>query len=258
MISIEMRFVSRFVACLLVLACAYIPQSAMAQRFTSAGPSQSVGKPDTADTNAELSYEALKAGHIEHARDYLDDANPASPYAMFVQAALTQDAITAADIYKEIVAANEGKPIAREALLQLYRYHYAAGQYAAAHRDYVELQKFSIPPPVPDPQGLQDSLQAIPAFQTPQTSPRPAPEEKASTPAPTYLVQVGVFTTANNARRFIRQLKVYGVNGKLFRKDIGGKDLYGVSAGAFSSKDAADEMAKNLRGRSVDCVVVQK
>ncbi|MCL4538052.1 MAG: SPOR domain-containing protein [Bacteroidetes bacterium] len=263
-----MKTVKGVIPGLVIIACMYVPQSAVAQRFTSAGPAEVVAKTDTAGRNAKLAYEALKAGNIDRAREYLDDANPASPYTMFVQAALTKDAVTAADMYKEIVAANAGSPIAREALLQLYRYHYAAGQYAAAHQDYIELEKFPIPPPVSDPLGLQDSLQSIPAFQAlppaaglspAQASQEQAPPEQASAAQPpVYLVQVGVFTTADNARKFIQQLKIYGVNGKLFIKDIGGRRFYGVSAGSFSSEDAAEDLAKNLKSRSVQCLVVEQ
>ncbi len=241
-----------------MLACAYAPQPAFAQRFTAAGPSQSIERTDTADRNAQLSYEALKAGKIEEARNYLDEANAESPFAMFVRAALTQNAVTAADIYKEIVAENEGKPIAREALLQLYRYHYAAGDYAAAHQDFVELQKFALPPPVSDPLGLKDSLQGISPTEAKQAPVSSTASDSAPVKPVTYLVQVGVFTTEANALKFVEELKVHGVNGRVFKKNFDGRGLFGVSAGAFKSKSAADEMAKELKSRSVSCVVVEK
>lgn len=237
---------------------------ALAQRFTVPQVPELNQKADTnVDENAELAYEALKAGKLDDARDYLDDANPESPYALFVRAALTEDGVTAANMYKEIVAENEGTPIAREALIELYRYHYAAGQYAAAHRDYIELQKFPFPPPVPDPIGLSDSLQNEPAYQAPKpvhASAAPAAPAKVSPSIQpkVYLVQVGVFTTAGNAHRYVQDLKVYGVAGKVFRKDIGGRTYYAVSAGSFSSRNAAEDMAKDLKSRSVDCIVVEK
>ncbi len=251
---------------LILIGSFAMPRSAFAQRFTSEGPMQSMRVTDsTSDTNGELAYEALKAGKVEEARDYLDDADLESPYALFVRAALTQDAVTASNIYKEIVAENEGKPIAREALIQLYEYHYAAGQYAAAHRDYVELKKFPLPPPVSDPLGLADSLQDLPAFEPPAASPAagpavpPSPEPAATQSQPTlYIVQVGVFTTAENARKFIQDLRVYGVKGKVFPKDLGGRTLYGVSAGTFSDRKAAEDMAANLKSRSVNSIVVEQ
>ena len=238
-----------------------------AQRFTGQGPS-GVAQPagTTSDVDGELAFEALRSGKLEDARNYLKAANPGSPYAMFVRAALTQDGVTAANMYKMVVAENEGTPIAREALIQLYRYHYATGQYAAAHRDYVELKKFALPPPVSDPLGLVDSLEDIPHSQSNEPAqPVAAPPEKSAqvsaaaqaTPS-IYLVQVGVFTTRDNARRYVHDLKVYGVNGKVFPKDIGGRTLYGVSVGSFTDQDAAQAMVDNLKSRSINAIVVEK
>jgi SPOR domain len=235
------------------------PRQILAQRFTSSGPSLPVMKTDTiADDNARLAYNALKAGNVDDARDYLDDADPQDPYAMFVRAALTEDAVTASNMYKEIIAENEGTRIAREALIQLYKYHYAAGEYNSAHRDYVELKKFSVPPGVPDPLGLRDSLQALPVSPAQQSPETPQTDVSAASHPPVYLVQVGVFTTADNARKFVQSLKMYDVTGTLFTKSDGGRTLYGVSAGSFSSRDAAEDMAANLKSRSIDCIVVQR
>lgn len=259
-----MKFTGWIILFIAVLGFVALPGTVMAQRFTSGVTSRLHGKVDKSDENAQLAYEALKSGKLEDARNYLDDANAENPYAMFVRAALTQDGAAAADLYKEIVAENEGTPIAREALIQLYRYHYAAGEYAAAERDYIELQKFPLPPPVPDPIGLQDSLQSGQAFHVAdERPPAQASPSVPSVPTPsahqtTYLVQVGVFTTADNARRYVQDLKVYGVHGRVFKKDIGGRTFYGVSAGAFSDRSAAEEMAKNLKSRSVNCIVVEK
>ncbi len=255
-----MRHFRKYIFGIIALLLFIAPRQILAQRFTSSGPSRPVVKADTlADYNARLAYDALKAGKLDDARDYLDDADPQDPYAMFVHAALTQDAVTASNMYKEIVAENEGTPIAREALVQLYKYHYAAGEYNSAHRDYVELKKFSVAPGVPDPLGLRDSLQALPTASPLQQSleTRQTDASAAARP-PVYLVQVGVFTTADNARKFVQSLKMYGVTGTLFTKSDGGRTLYGVSAGSFSSREAADDMAANLKSRSIDCIVVQE
>ena len=250
-----------------VLCAVWIPGNAFGQRFTGAGPSTLGPVVDTnSDVDGELAFEALRSGKLEDARNYLNGANPESPYAMFVRAALTQDGVTAANMYKMIVAENEGTPIAREALVQLYRYHYATGQYGAAHRDYVELKKFALPPPVSDPLGLVDSIDIVPHYQInePAQPVAVSPEKSAPVTAATqatpsiYLVQVGVFTTRDNARRYIRDLKVYGVNGRVFPKDIGGRTLYGVSAGSFSDQGAAQAMVNNLKSRSINAIVVEK
>ncbi len=254
-----MRHFRGYILGFLVPVLFLAPRQVLAQRFTSSGPSQPVVKADTlADDNARLAYDALKAGKLDDARDYLDDADPQDPYAMFVHAALTQDAVTASNMYKEIIAENEGTQIAREALVQLYKYHYAAGEYNSAHRDYGELKKFSVYPGVPDPLGLRDSLQALPASAPQQSPETPQTDMSAAGRLPVYLVQVGVFTTADNARKFVQSLKMYSVTGTLFTKDDGGRTLYGVSAGSFSNREAADDLAANLKSRSIDCIVVEK
>jgi hypothetical protein len=262
-----MRTYTRFIV-IASFSCALLgPHIALAQRFTTNGPSSLAPATGTkSDVEGQLAFEALRSGKIDEARRYLNGADPESPYAMFVRAALTKDGVTAANMYKMIVAENEGTPIAREALIQLYRYHYATGQYQAAHRDYVELEKFALPPPVSDPVGLADSLQSIPQFQPkesvqpaavpPET---PAPVSVAAPVKPTiYLVQVGVFTTRDNAWKFVQDLKVYGVTGKVFPKDIGGRTFYGVSAGTFSDQGAAQDRANNLKSRSINAIVVEQ
>ena len=240
------------------ISCAlWMPRIVFAQRFTSPNPSELAPPANkTSDVKGELAFEALRSGKLEDARNYLKGANPESPYAMFVRAAFTQDGVAAANMYKMVVAENEGTPIAREALIQLYRYHYATGQYAAAHRDYVELKKFALPPPVSDPLGLVDSLDIIPHYQINEPA-QPVAAATQATPS-IYLVQVGVFTTRDNARRYVQDLKAYGVNGRVFPKDIGGRTLYGVSVGSFSDQDAAQAMVNNLKSRSINAIVVEK
>ena len=251
----EMKSLLRIAFGVTLFACVVTARVGFAQRFTSA-PQGGQTADSTYDNKGELAYEALESGNLDDARNYLDAADPGDPYAMFVRASLTSDALTAANMYKEIVAENEGKPIAREALVQLFNYHYAKGDYQAAHSDYLELKKFPIPPPVSDPIGLRDSLQSAPVVQAPRPQP---PAEEAGKSAPrSFIVQLGVFTTPENAQRYIQKLRTYGVTATVFTKDGGGRTLYGVSAGSFPSRDGAQDLANDLKGRAIDCIVVQR
>ncbi len=229
-----------------------------AQRFSS-GPPSSQMSPQGGDENALRAFEAYKAGNIDLARKYLGDSKQSDPYAMFVNAALDPDAVEAADMYKEIVAENHGRPVAGEALLKLYKYHYATGDYQSARTDYVELKKYPTAGEVADPSGLEDSLitparASAPITPSVTTSAADNGPERASTK---FIVQVGVFTTLENARNFIGDLRDNGIEGTVFTKDAGGRSLYGVSAGTFSSRDAAEDYARELKSRSVDCIVVE-
>lgn len=231
-------------------------ESAFAQRFTSKSQSQQAQSVDnTADQNAAQAYMALKEGNLDDAREYLAKANSSDSFAMYVRAALTPDAAEAADVYKEIAAENEDKPIAREALLQLYKFHFAAGDYNAAHADYLELSKFPMLTRLTDPLGFEDSLQTpAPSVKPQNTLPLAGPTKESGN----FAVQVGVFSTPQNARKFMESLRTSGINGAIFTKAESGRTLYAVSAGTFSTRVAAQAFATDLKNRSIDCIVVQR
>ena len=212
---------------------------------------------DTAAENAERAFVALKAGDFDAARKYLAGSNPSNGFSMYVKAAFTPDAVEAADIYKEIVAENHGRPIAGEALLQLYKYHYAVGDYAAAHTDFLSLKKYPLIPPVSDPAGLEDSTRGISAGTQPAQEPvRSEPIQQVE--AAEYIVQLGVFTTSDNAHKFVDDLDANGIEASVFIKDSGGRALYGVSAGTFDNRDDAEKLAADLKNKSINCIVVKK
>jgi SPOR domain len=240
-----------FLAMIIANAC-----PAIAQRFTSR-PVQRPVKADTGFINSERAYLALKAGNLDEARKYLSLADASNPFAMFVRAALNGDATIAAGIYRVIVNEYPDKPIAREALLQLYKYHYAAGNYRLAHTDYLQLNKYPGMTQLVDPAGLRDSIQnqTSPISPLPQdavTAPAPAPEESDN-----YSIQLGVFSTQENADRFVAQLKTNRIKAVVSTKESSGKVLYFVTTGNFSTREAADTFAADLKRRSIDCVVIK-
>ena len=214
-------------------------------------------------------YTALKAGKLDDARKFLAAVmqNVSDPVAKYVRAALDQNAIEAADIYKEIVAENPGKPIGHDALLQLYKYHFAEGEYKSAHTDYLELQRYSDLPragastgQLIDPAGFKDSIQTEETFNDSQSLPEtPAPNaETRPVGCGNFVVQIGVFSTLENAREFAEQLRTKNVDAIVFTKSEDGKTLYAVSAGTFSTREAAETFASELKNRSINCIVVQK
>ncbi len=230
---------------------------AAAQRFTS-NPQIVPARinDDSGDQDARQAYLALKAGKLDDARKYLAEADSSSPFAMYVQAGLTGDAARAANIYEEIAAQNPNKPIGREALLQLYKLHFAAGDYGTAHREYLQLRKYPEYARLTDPAGLEDSLQTPKALPMPVASNPPvvtSPSESGS-----FVVQVGVFSTPENAQKFVKSLEGSGFSGTVFTKMSSGKTLYAVSAGSFSTREEAQAFAENLKSRSIDCIVVQR
>lgn len=238
-----------------------------AQRFTSKGqkpPSSTM--PDTGFINAEKSYLALKTGDLDNARKYLSLADASNPFSMYVRATLTQDATQAADIYRLIVNQYPDKPIAREALLQLYKCHYAAGDYRLAHTDYLQLHKYQGMTQLVDPAGLSDKMPAEEdTLQNQAVTPQPSVETAPSTPAQeespvnsgeSYTVQLGVFSTQANAERFVNQMKTNNIDASISTKSGAGKTLYVVTTGNFQTRGAAEAYSADLKSRSIDCVVI--
>jgi hypothetical protein len=244
-----------------------------AQRFTSEEQMTRPGlKADTGFINAERSYLALKAGDLDNARKYLSLADASNPFAMYVRATLTPDATQASGIYKLIVNEFPDKPIAREALMQLYKYHYAAGDYRLARTDYLQLRKYPGSTQLTDPAGLSDKMPAEKdtllergVSQNPVVAPQPPVGVPPSTstqeesPVPSeegYAVQLGVFSTRANAEKLVTQLRSKNISASVSMKPADGRTLYAVTTGDFRTRDAAETFAARLKSRSIDCIVV--
>lgn len=231
--------------------------TASAQRFTTKGEGNHIpSKPDTGSINAEKSYLALRSGDVDRAKEYLTSADPSNPFSMYVHATLTEDAGEAAGVYKEIVEEYHDKPVAREALLQLYRFHYAAGDYRSARTDYLQLQKYPEMSQLVDPAGLGDTLQDSSTFRTRiegTDSLRSLQAERGSA----FVVQLGVFSTQENAKKFVSQMKANGIIAKISTKTVAGRLLYTVSTGKFATHEEAIAFAASLKSRSINCVVIE-
>lgn len=229
---------------------------ALAQRFASKD-TQTANKPDIGFMNAEKAYLALKAGNLDEARKYLLSADASNPFAMFVRAAFTPDAGQAINIYKVIVNEYPNRPIAREALLQLYKYHYAAGNYRLAHADYLELCKYPGATQLVDPAGLEDTVQnsAYPAsaqVQGPEIQTGSTSDQRES-----FSVQLGLFSTRENAERLVARMKAENIKATVSLRTLAEKKLYTVTTGKFSTREAAENFASHLKSQSIDCIVVK-
>ncbi len=248
-----MKKLSLFVSGLLLLGVG----AANAQRFTTKGEENRIpSKPDTGSINAEKSYLAIKGGDVDKAREYLSLADPSNPFSLYVHASLTEDAGEAAGIYREIVEEFPNKPIAREALLQLYKFHYAAGDYRSARTDYLQLQKYPEMSQLADPTGLSDTLQGS------STLPMQIQRTDTLTALPSkerggFTVQLGVFSTRANALRFAAQMKTDNLATAVSTKAVAGKTLFTVSTGKFPTREEAAAFASSLKSKSINCVVVE-
>ncbi len=200
------------------------------------------------------SYEALKQGELSEAKRYLAKANTSDPFAMYVRARLTPDAVSASDIYKEIVAEAPGTPVAVAALKQLYDFHYAAGDYVAARTDSIEMQKLlgRSSAAGTKPIGERANEESVPTMRSDATPQSSVVDSKPVS----YAVQLGAFSSTANAKRYIVSLRRKGVDGKIHIIHGRARTLYAVDAGEFQTRELAQRFANELRRKSIDCMVV--
>jgi|GEM_PF-4979480 hypothetical protein len=219
---------------------------------------QTVASTDKFSLSAYLAY---KRGDISLSHAYLDSVRNIDPYAMYVRAALTENANEASNIYREIVLQNQVPSVSRDALIQLYKYHYAIGDYKKAHLDYVALQKFPMVSHIIDPVGLSDTLpqlktEPIESKTVAQSSAGATSFEEESKGQ--FIVQVGIFSTRENAQRYTEKLAQEGLKCTLFEKAVNDRTFYAVSAGMFVDREEAENFALSLKQRSINCFVVKK
>jgi Sporulation related domain. len=71
-------------------------------------------------------------------------------------------------------------------------------------------------------------------------------------------VQVGIFSTRENAQRYTEKLAQEGLKCTLFEKAVNDRTFYAVSAGMFVDREEAENFALSLKQRSINCFVVKK
>jgi hypothetical protein len=257
--SIEPADMKRDLLLVLILVAIMNVGDAFGQRFTSKGETaQTTERTDTGFVSAEKAYLALKAGKLDEARKLLSSADPSNPFAMYVRASLTRDATEGVAVYRLIVNEFPNRPIAGEALLQLYKYHYATGEYSLAHTDYLQLHKYPGMNQLVDPAGLRDTLPAPASATEPvRTTGTKLPTQPAVSSETHYSIQLGAFSTRENAERFVSRLKDEDIDGSISSRVLSDRTLYVVTAGNFDTREEAEAVAKDLKSRSINCIVVE-
>ncbi|MDJ0760398.1 MAG: SPOR domain-containing protein [Woeseiaceae bacterium] len=104
--------------------------------------------------------------------------------------------------------------------------------------------------PEPEPSTAIASSADIEADEPPpQTAPREAPKIQRSAGSATgmWAVQLGSFSSADNANRLAADLRQKGFAAFLSKTDNGGKELHRVRIGPQKDKPAAEAMASRLK-----------
>ena len=226
--------------------------------------------------NVDLYFSLIEEGELDGVRENLPELLskfPNDPGVLFLRAALTEDGESALEQYKYVVKTYPKSIYAPEAAMKIGEYFYARGLYTQC----ASLLK-NIPikyPRYPQMQRLTDlminSFNAIgeadsakyysliiksmfPAIETNiETKDKKLSQvfsfrAKSQNLGP-YVVQVGAFSSKENARRLKLQISQLGHDVSINTVDSNGKTFYAVRVNRYKSKREAEEIGKDIKSK---------
>jgi cell division septation protein DedD len=207
------------------------------------------------------------------------------PGLLFVQARVATDGIEAAKLYQSVIDNYPASEWADDALYNLYQYYYAMGLYMTAdlklqqiRKEYPQSEYLSGRPPASTvapaaaPAGGQPDAKAAPPASpgavSADTSPAPVkvtPSGQTIEPGPPaagsnpYTLQVGAFSTSDNARKQKAMFEEYGYAAEITNRVRSGKSLYLVWVGSFPNADEARKVLREIQARyNITPIVVER
>ena len=210
----------------------------------------------------------IENGQSEQAKSALPDLMgkyPNNPGVVYLQGKLTPNGIEAAKMYQSIVDNFPKSEWADDALFALYRYYYALGLYKTADLKLQQLRReypgspYATGKQAREVPYLQDEVVKLPTKEVaPAETTRQSVPEVQPVPEP-YTLQVGAYSTLKNAEKQKTFFEDLGVNVEITNKVRGGRSLYLVWAGSFTSSDEAKAFGRQVRQKyKIDSIVVEK
>ena len=226
--------------------------------------------------NVDLYFSLIEEGELDGVRENLPELLskfPNDPGVLFLRAALTEDGESALKQYKYVVKNFPKSIYAPEAAMKIGEYFYARGLYTQC----ASLLK-NIPikyPRYPQMQRLTDlminSFNAIgeadsakyyalvikSMFPTIETNLELKDSKlsqvfsfkKKSEKLGPYVVQVGAFSSKENAKRLKLQVSQLGHDVSINKVDSNGKTFYAVRINRYKSKRKAEEIGKDIKSK---------
>ena len=112
--------------------------------------------------------------------------------------------------------------------------------------------------PPPPPPVQQPAAATKPAAQQPETATPAAITTTSSTPAGTYLLQVGSFRNGEQAERFRAELALLGLQTSIQKVTIDNKDTYHrVRVGPFRDTDSLNKARSRLSKQGIESSVIK-
>jgi hypothetical protein len=178
-----------------------------------------------------------------------------NPGIMYLQAVLTTDGAEAAKLYQNIVDNFPKSEWGDDALYKLYQYYYSVGLYKTAEQKLVQLKE-------------EYPFSAYAVEQNPMTGEKPATKEKPSIVKPkgtvpkfatNFTVQVGAFSTLQNAGDLKVKFEKEGFSSNIFTIVSNGKKLHKVWVGEFQTYDEAKKVTLDINKKfNLAAIVVSR
>lgn len=204
---------------------------------------------------AQSGLEAYDRGSLSEALSIFQSGTLGMDEVDFLRAAMTTDADSALEKYQQVVLRNPKSPVAPGCLERIRQYYYAQGLYTRAE----EIQKSigvikrpdrrlrppeSTPPP---PFNMSPSILPLPPAKQKPLDEKPAIIEKTPQANKRCELQVGAFTSLNNAKKLQAQMKEAGYNVKILSPPEQSTILHLVRIVGFTNESAATAAAEKLR-----------
>jgi len=167
-----------------------------------------------------------------------------NPGVMFLQAVLTTDGMEAAKLYQNIVDNFPKNEWGDDALYKLYQYYYSIGLYKTAEQKLTQLKEeypFSAYATEKNPAIEKQSAKEKPTIM----------KSKGTVPkfATNFTVQVGAFSTLQNAGELKAKFEKEGYQSNIFTIVSNGKKMHKVWVGEFQTYDEARRFTAEIKSK---------
>ncbi len=202
------------------------------------------------EPNLNRLIESIEKGEIEKVKVLLfslEKDNPNSLTVKYLKALLTENGTEAAKLYREIVHSDEYSEIKDDAIYRLYQYYYSKGDYSESDK-YARMLKDSFP----NSEFVKALSKRVNYFSSSidkmDDNQKSSNEKDKNTgeiqslsitqiEKKSFSIQVGAFSSRENAMRFSSQFREYSV--KIGEKEMDGKKLFVVLLGLYDSEEKA-------------------
>ena len=178
-----------------------------------------------------------------------------NPGVMYLQAILTTDGSEAAKLYQNIVDNFPKSEWSDDALYKLYQFYYSVGLYKTAEQKLAQLKE-------------EYPFSAYAVEQNSAIEEKPIVKEKPSVVKPkgtvpkfatNYTIQVGAFSTLQNASELKAKFEKEGFSSNIFSMVSNGKKLHKVWVGEFQTYDEAKRFTAEIKKKfNLTSIVVSR